>query len=113
MPEAIHVTPKCPIRTTMELVGGKWRLLIVVQLLNRPLRLSELRLLIPDVSEKMLVQELKFLCDSGLVLRTAQGLHPPKVEYSLTEQGKALLPLIEQMRKFADGYNQFLQGQAP
>jgi DNA-binding HxlR family transcriptional regulator len=88
----------------MELVGGKWRLLIVVQLLDKPLRLSELKALIPDVSEKMLVQELRFLVDSGLVERVAHTRTPPKVEYSLTPQGRRLLPLIEEMRKFAEGY---------
>jgi len=80
-------------------------LLIVVQLLDKPLRLSELRALIPDVSEKMLVQELKFLADSGLVERTAYALTPPKVEYSLTPQGRNLLPLIEEMKKFAEAYS--------
>jgi DNA-binding HxlR family transcriptional regulator len=100
----IEVTPRCPIRTTLELVGGKWRLLILHQLFDRTLRLSELRHSMPDISEKMLIQELKFLVDSGLVLRNNWGEVPPRVEYSLTTRGRRVQPLIEQMVVFAREY---------
>jgi DNA-binding HxlR family transcriptional regulator len=105
---AIKITARCPIRTTLELVGGKWKLLILVQLANAPLRLTELKKAIPDISEKMLIQELKILVDSNLVLRKNYGTVPPKVEYSATKQGKQALPLIEQMIKFAKGYEKDL-----
>ncbi|HEV7346891.1 helix-turn-helix domain-containing protein [Telluribacter sp.] len=102
--EKIFVTARCPIRTTLELVGGKWKLLILQQLYDKVLRLSELKSLIPDISEKMLIQELKTLVDSGLVHRENFGEVPPRVEYSLTDKGKNIKPLIEEMLHFAELY---------
>ncbi|PZV87200.1 HxlR family transcriptional regulator [Algoriphagus aquaeductus] len=101
---SIEITPRCPIRTTLELVGGKWKLLILFQLTNGPLRLSILRKSIPDISEKILIQELKTLVESDLVDRKNFGEVPPRVEYALTEKGRSALPLIEEMRKFAASY---------
>jgi DNA-binding HxlR family transcriptional regulator len=97
----VNVTLRCPIRTTIELVGGKWKLLILFQLSNRPFRLSELKRQIPDISEKMLIQELKTLIDSNLVKRINFGEVPPRVEYEITEIGLKALPLISEMRNFA------------
>jgi DNA-binding HxlR family transcriptional regulator len=102
--EMIRVTARCPIRTTLELVGGKWKLLIVFQLAHQPLRLSELKRKVPDISEKMLIQELKNLMDSKLVARKNFGEVPPRVEYELTALGQALFPLIGEMRNFALAY---------
>ncbi|MGF1532947.1 MAG: winged helix-turn-helix transcriptional regulator [Bernardetiaceae bacterium] len=102
----ISLSPRCPIRTTLELVGGKWKLLILYQLMDRPLRPSALRKQIPDISEKMLIQELKNLTDSGLVLRKNYGEVPPKVSYQITEKGRNALPLIEAMRRFAEQYTE-------
>lgn len=101
---AIKVTPRCPIRTTLELIGGKWKLLIVFQLAAKPLRLSELRRSIPDISEKMLIQELKNLTNSNLVDRHNFGEVPPRVEYKLTPIGHKILPLIAGMKNFAQHY---------
>lgn len=100
----IKVTPRCPIRTTQELIGGKWKLLIVFQLAAKPLRLSELRRSIPDISEKMLIQELKNLTNSNLVDRHNFGEVPPRVEYKLTPIGHKILPLITEMKNFAQHY---------
>jgi DNA-binding HxlR family transcriptional regulator len=96
--QVIKVTARCPIRTTIELVGGKWKLLIVFQLAEKPARLSDLKRQIPDISEKMLIQELKNLTDSRLVERHNFGEVPPKVEYSLTAMGHKVMPLITAMR---------------
>lgn len=103
--EKLFVTPRCPIRTTLELVGGKWKLLILQQLYNSgTLRLNELDKLIPDISQKMLIQELKTLVISELVSRRNFGEVPPRVEYSLTEKGKHIKPLIREMVEFAKCY---------
>jgi DNA-binding HxlR family transcriptional regulator len=102
--DMIKVTARCPIRTTLELVGGKWKLLILVQLAGKTARLSELKRQIPDISEKMLIQELKILGDSGLVKRINFGEVPPRVEYELTEKGALAMPLIEAMKNFAVDY---------
>lgn len=104
--DKIYITARCPIRTTLELLGGKWKLLILHQLYNKTLRLSELKSLIPDISEKMLIQELKILVDSGLVDRNNFGEVPPRVEYSLTLKGRNVKPLIEQMVLFARQYEE-------
>lgn len=96
--------PRCPIRTTLELVGGKWKLLILHTLRDGPFRLSELRRLIPDISEKMLIQELKIMADHDMVVRTNHGEVPPRVDYKLTEKGALALPLVGAMKQFADGY---------
>ena len=82
----------------------KWKLLIIFQLAEAPLRLSELRRNIPDISEKMLIQELKHLTDSNLVIRENYGEVPPRVVYSLTDKGRNALPLIGSMRDFAVSY---------
>lgn len=108
MAEVLSITPRCPIRTTLELVGGKWRLMLIYQLKDGPLRFGDLKRLVPDISEKMLGQELKFLTDSGLVNRHNYGEVPPRVEYSLTPSGQTLLPVIEAMYAFGTGYLQNL-----
>ncbi|MEM8524977.1 MAG: helix-turn-helix domain-containing protein [Bacteroidota bacterium] len=106
--EIIKVTARCPIRTTLELVGGKWKLLILYQLSGEALRLSALKRQIPDISEKMLIQSLKDLVDSKLVERKNFGEVPPRVEYSLTAIGHKVMPLITEMRNFAQLYEQEL-----
>lgn len=102
--EALKVTAKCPIRTTTDLLGGKWKLLILFQLAPQPLRLSELKRIIPDISEKMLIQELKTLGGNSLVIRKNFGEVPPRVEYELTAIGHKIMPLITEMRNFAIEY---------
>ena len=74
------------------------------QLYGNKLRLSELKVLIPDISEKMLIQELKVLQTSNLVFRKNYGEVPPKVEYSLTESGNKTKILIEAMAEYAKSY---------
>ena len=102
--EITKITARCPIRTTLELVGGKWKLLILFQLANKPLRPSELKRRIPDISEKMLIQELKILTEGNLVERKNFGEIPPRVEYALKPIGYKILPLISEMKKFANEY---------
>ena len=104
MKSAISITPRCPIRTTLELLGGKWRLLIIYQLGEQTARFSELKRSLPDISEKMLVQELKNLADDDLVIRRSYGEVPPRVDYRLTAQGKKVLPLINHLRVFGQEY---------
>jgi len=107
--EEVKITARCPIKTTSELLGGKWKLLILHQLSNEGLRPSELRRLIPDISEKMLIQELKMLCTSGLVSRINFEQIPPKVVYEISEVGKNVIPLISEMRNFGLAYERELK----
>ena len=101
----IKITNRCPVCTTLELLGGKWRLLIVHTLSSESLRLSELGRRIPEISEKMLIQELKILVSSGLVERINYGKVPPHVEYRLTDLGKEVIPVIQSMAQFATVYH--------
>jgi DNA-binding HxlR family transcriptional regulator len=104
--QKIFVTARCPIRTTIELIGGKWKLIILQQLItNDELRLSELKKLIPDISEKMLIQELKTLVQSDLAARKNYGEVPPRVGYSISEKGINVKPLIEEMANFGKKYD--------
>ena len=84
----------CPVRTTLNVLGGKWKLLILSYLLDEPRRYGELRRLMPEITEKMLIQELRELETDGIVARTVHQTVPPRVDYSLTEQGQRVQPLF-------------------
>lgn len=102
--EATKISAQCPIRTTLEMLGGKWRLLIISQIGEGKVRYGELKRGIPDISEKMLAQELKNLIENDLVVRHNHGEVPPRVDYMLTENGRKALALIEPIRKFGLEY---------
>ena len=97
-------TPGCPIRTTFEMLGGKWRLLLLHQLAGGPLRYGELRRRLPDISEKVLAQELRHLATAELLRRTNHGEVPPRVEYCLTPLGRQALPLLAATTDFGHAY---------
>ena len=100
----------CPIRRSMELLGGKWKLIIIYILDNRTLRYGELKRLIPEISDKMLIQELKELVDSGILHKDVYAEIPPRAEYSLTERGLKVLPIIEHLQILEEGLNFRLAG---
>ena len=79
----------CPVRTTLNVLGGKWKLLILSYLLDEPRRYGELRRLMPEITEKMLIQELRELETDGIVARTVHQTVPPRVDYSLTGAARA------------------------
>lgn len=85
----------CPVEVAMELVGGKWTSVILAHIKESPRRFSELRRLIPDVSEKMLTQRLRQLERDGLVSRTVKSSTPPHVSYALTDAGQSLAPALQ------------------
>jgi DNA-binding HxlR family transcriptional regulator len=90
----------CPIKKTLEIIGGKWKLRIIAQIGMDVCRYGELRKLLPDISEKMLIQELKSLVEYDILNKKSYNEIPPKVEYSLSKKGKKVLPLIEDMASF-------------
>ncbi|MBW5448966.1 transcriptional regulator [Cohnella sp. CFH 77786] len=96
---------KCPIETVIQVVGGKWKPLILWHLLNSSKRFSELEKLIPEVTQKMLAQHLRELEIDRLVTRTIYPSVPPKVEYSMSEHGKTLIPVLEAMCQWGDNHN--------
>ncbi len=105
----MKVSPSCPIRTTLEMLGGKWAFLILHALHASPMRFGALNKAIPDISEKMLAQELKRLADNGLVERKNYGEVPPKVDYRLTNLGKEAHALITPIRAFGLRYLDYLK----
>lgn len=94
--------PNCPIRNVLSRVGDKWSMLILFTLENHPtIRFKELQRNIPDISQKMLTATLKALEADGLISRKVFPEVPPRVEYALTEKGKSLLPLIDNLLTWA------------
>ena len=87
----------CPIKTTLDVIGGKWKPLILFYLKGGPTRFSDLRRSIPEVTQKMLTDRLRELEHDGIVHREIYPQVPPKVEYSLTAYGQTLSPVLEAM----------------
>ncbi|ATW27087.1 winged helix-turn-helix transcriptional regulator [Candidatus Formimonas warabiya] len=95
---------QCSMELTLDLIGGKWKSLILWYLGENTLRFSELRKMIPRITQKMLTQQLRELEGNGLVNRFIYTQVPPKVEYSLTEAGKSLLPILSTMCQWGLDY---------
>ena len=91
----------CPMQLTMEVLGGKWKLLILWQLQQGTKRYSELRTALPEITHKMLTQQLRELEADGIVRRKVFRVVPPKVEYSLTETGERLSGVMKSMADWA------------
>jgi len=90
----------CPVRKAMKLVGSKWKMLLLENLRHDLKRYGELKRLLPDISEKMLIQELKELVAFGLVEKRAYPEIPPRVEYQLTATGQQALPMVDSIVAF-------------
>lgn len=94
----------CPVDATINLIGGKYKSLILWHLLEQTLRFGELKKLIPSATAKMLTQQLRELEDNQLIIRTVYPVVPPKVEYSLTEFGKSIEPILTKMYEWGELY---------
>lgn len=88
---------KCPVETSIDVLAGKWKILILWYLRSETKRFSELQKLLPRTTQKMLIQKLRELEDDGIVHREVYPVVPPKVEYSLTEYGQTLKPILKQL----------------
>ena len=88
----------CPLTAALAAIGGKWKLIIVYFLAESPKHFAALRKAMPSISQKVLTQQLRELISDGIVNREAKGAVPAPVEYSLTEYGRSVLPLIEDVR---------------
>ena len=94
----------CPVEATLELIGGKYKALILWHLSENKLRFTELRKVLHGVTPKMLTQQLRELEADALIHREVFPVVPPKVEYSLTEMGRSLMPILVAMRDWGSGY---------
>ena len=99
-----HHHLNCPVDATLRLVGGKYKALILWHLLDGPLRHGEIQRLVPAATPKMLTQQLRELEADNLVNRTVYPVVPPKVEYSLTDFGVSLKPVLFTMYDWGEGY---------
>jgi DNA-binding HxlR family transcriptional regulator len=88
----------CPLTAALAALGGKWKLIIVYFLAESPKHFAALRKAMPGISQKVLTQQLRELMSDGIVNRNAKGAVPAPVEYSLTEYGRSVLPLVEDVR---------------
>ena len=97
-------SPPCPVTTALSVIGGKWKVIILWHLRGGVKRFGELQRLVSGISQKMLTQELRDLEETGLVNRKVYPVVPPKVEYSLTETGWSLQPVLEQLSHWGEKY---------
>lgn len=97
-------TENCPVEATLDLIGGKYKALILWHLSEGKLRFSQLRKVIKNATPKMLTQQLRELETQKLIHREVFAVVPPKVEYSLTELGRSLLPILVAMRDWGAAY---------
>lgn len=100
----MEMTDSCPVEATLDLIGGKYKALILWHLSEGTLRFSELRKVIKNATPKMLTQQLRELETQALIHREVYPVVPPRVEYSLTELGRSLMPILVAMRDWGDGY---------
>ena len=96
--------PACPVATTVALIGSKWKLLIIRNLLARPWRFNELKKDLEGISQKVLTDSLRSMEADGIITRTVYPEVPPRVEYSLTELGKSLKPILDSMWAWGEDY---------
>ena len=98
--------PGCPVEATLDVIGGKWKGVIIYHLLDGKKRFGELRKIVPGVTQRVLTKQLRELEDSGVLQRKVYPVVPPKVEYSLTPLGASLRPVVRLLedwgRKHAD-----------
>ncbi|AFH63413.1 winged helix-turn-helix transcriptional regulator [Paenibacillus caseinilyticus] len=94
----------CPVEITLSIIGGKWKGIILYELLEGPKRFQELRRALPSVTQKMLTLQLRELEQEGVLHREVHQQVPPKVEYSLTPMGRRLEPLIQEMKRWGLEY---------
>ena len=96
--------PECPVATTVQLIGSKWKLLILRNLMARPWRFNELKKSLDGISQKVLTDSLRALEADGIVVRTVFPEVPPRVEYSLSETGETLRPVLKSMESWGIEY---------
>ena len=100
--------PDCPVATTVSLIGSKWKLLIMRNLLVRPWRFNELQRSLEGISQKVLTDSLRSMEEDGIITRTVFPEVPPRVEYALSELGESMRPIIKSMETWGTEYKKGL-----
>ena len=101
--------PDCPVATTVQLIGSKWKLLILRNLLARPWRFNELRKSLDGISQKVLTDSLRSMEEDGIITRTVYPEVPPRVEYALSGMGESMRPIITAMESFGTDYKKMME----
>ncbi len=101
--------PACPVATTVALIGSKWKLLIIRNLMARPWRFNELKKDLEGISQKVLTDSLRSMESDGIVTRTVYPEVPPRVEYALSELGESMHPIMKAMELWGEEYKKTLQ----
>ena len=102
--------PDCPVATTVQLIGNKWKLLIIRNLLVRPWRFNELHKNLEGISQKVLTESLRRMEADGIITRTVYAEVPPRVEYALSELGESMRPILDSMEQWGNSYKAQKQG---
>lgn len=100
--------PECPVATTVSIIGSKWKLLIIRNLLSRPWRFNELKKDLEGISQKVLTDSLRSMEEDGIIIRTVYPEVPPRVEYALSELGESMRPILAAMQKWGAEYKNTL-----
>ncbi|WP_400218811.1 winged helix-turn-helix transcriptional regulator [Methanomethylophilus alvi] len=100
--------PACPVETTLLLIGDKWKVLILRDLMDGTRRFGELRRSVGGISQKVLTEKLRELEADGILTRTAYAEIPPRVEYALTELGSSLHPVLDSLAEWGSGYKAYV-----
>ena len=98
--------PACPVATTVQLIGSKWKLLIMRNLMARPWRFNELKKDLEGISQKVLTDSLRSMEADGIITRTVYPEVPPRVEYSLSELGESMRPIMNAMEAWGRAYKE-------
>ena len=96
--------PECPVATTVQLIGNKWKLLIIRNLLVRPWRFNELQKSLDGISQKVLTDNLRSMETDGIITRTVYAEVPPRVEYALSPLGESMRPIHNSMQAWGEAY---------
>ena len=99
-----ELLPACPVATTVQMIGSKWKLLIMRNLMMRPWRFNELQKDLDGISQKILTDILRSMEKDGIVVRTVFPEVPPRVEYSLSELGESMRPILDSMQSWGEDY---------
>ena len=102
--------PACPVATTVALIGSKWKLLIIRNLMDRPWRFNELKKDLEGISQKVLTDSLRSMEADGIVTRTVYPEVPPRVEYALSDLGESMRPIIKAMAAWGEEYKASISG---
>ena len=102
--EKVEWPLECPVATTVQLIGNKWKLLIMRNLLVRPWRFNELHKNLEGISQKVLTDSLRSMEEDGIITRTAYPEVPPRVEYALSDLGESMRPILNSMQEWGENY---------